>query len=178
ASRPLAYEAFNRRKIQEIACALISKKQKEKERRATEKEQREKKEAAMALLREETDRDYLYGRLMALYHKVEQDTYAESERGKRETNVERLMTMMVRNPAKTIVSLEEKLMPYWKKLNPNLRVVYEKEKQQIYGLFDKQEFEDNAKLKEAYLLGYNTELSYLWDYWKNKGGNENEYTEE
>lgn len=178
ASRPLAYEAFNRTKIQEIACALICKKQKERERRGTGKVQRKVKEAVMALLREDTDRDYLYGRLMALYHKAEQDTFAENERGKRETNVERLMTMMVRNPAKTIVRLEEKLMPYWKKLNPSIRIVYEKEKQQIYNLFNKQEFEDNAKLKETYLLGYNTELSYLWDYWKNKGGKTDEYTEE
>ena len=167
ASRPLAYEAFYRRKIQEIACALIHKKYKEKERRL----QRKEKEVSMGLLREETDRSYLYGRLMALYHKLESDTFAENEQGKRVTNTERLMAMMVRNPAKTIVTLEEKVRPYWKKLSPNLRVWYEKEKQQIYNLFGKDEFQDTHKLSEMYLLGYNTELADLWSK-KDKGGQE------
>ena len=173
ASRPLAYESYNRRKIQEIACAFIHKKSKERERRL----QRKEKEVSMGLLREETDRSYLYGRLMALYHKLESDTFTEDEKGKRVTNTERLMAMMVRNPAKTIVTLEEKIRPYWKKLKPNLRVWYEKEKQQIYNLFDKEEFQNMHKLSEMYLLGYNTELADLWSK-KDKGGQENEYIEE
>ena len=63
----------------------------------------------MGLLREETDRSYLYGRLMALYHKLEYDTFTKDEQGTRVTNTEHLMAMMVRNPAKTIVTLEEKI---------------------------------------------------------------------
>ena len=173
ASRPLAYESYNRRKIQEIACALIHKKSKERERRL----QRKEKEVSMGLLREETDRSYLYGRLMALYHKLESDTFTKDEQGTRVTNTERLMAMMVRNPAKTIVTLEEKVRPYWKKLKPNLRVWYEKEKQQIYELFDKDDFKDNHKLSEMYLLGYNTELADLWSK-KSKGGQEDECIEE
>lgn len=177
ASRPLAYESYNRRKIQEIACALIHKKYKEKER-----------EVSMGLLREETDRSYLYGRLMALYHKLESDTFTEDEKGKRVTNTERLMAMMVRNPVKTIVTLEEKVRPYWKKiLDFKIRDFYERERQQIYGLFDKEDFKINKKLNEMYLLGYNTELSYLrkgiWKIKKsylekNEGGQDDEYIEE
>ncbi len=173
ASRPLAYESYNRRKIQEIACALIYKKSKERERRV----QRKEKEVSMGLLRGETDRSYLYGRLMALYHKLESDTFTEDEKGKRITNTERLMAMMVRNPAKTIVTLEEKIRPYWKKLKPKMRVCYEKEKQQIYELFDKDDFKDTHKLSEMYLLGYNTELADLWSK-KDKGGQEDECIEE
>ena len=84
---------------------------------------------------------------------------------------------MVRNPAKTIVTLEEKIRPYWKKLKPSLRVWYEKEKQQIYSLFDKEAFQDIRKLSELYLLGYNTELADLWSK-KDKGGQEDECIEE
>ena len=174
ASRPLAYESYNRRKIQEIACALIHKKSKERERRL----QRKEKEVSMGLLREETDRSYLYGRLMALYHKLESDTFTEDEKGKRVTNTERLMAMMVRNPSKTIVTLEEKVRPYWKKiLDFEIRGFYERERQQIYGLFDKEDFKVNKKLNEMYLLGYNTELADLWSK-KDKGGQEDECIEE
>ncbi len=174
ASRPLAYESYNRKKIQEIACALIHKKSKERERRL----QRKEKEVSMGLLREETDRSYLYGRLMALYHKLESDTFTEDEKGKRVTNTERLMAMMVRNPAKTIVILEEKIRPYWKK--SLVRKIYEEERQEIYKLFNKDEFKDTHKLSELYLLGYNTELADLWEKKKNKdkGGQENECIKE
>lgn len=168
ASRPLAYSAYNNRKILEITCALIYKSYQDRE---------EGKWNTMSLDRTRTERDYLYGRMMAVAHKVEYDTFSETDRGKRETLVNRYRTRMVRKPGITWTDINNRLVPYWRKLHPSRQVRYEKEMQEIYDLFQADEYNSNKSLGAEYLLGFACELSALWDYQKEKeedGGNENE----
>lgn len=115
----------------------------------------------MSLSRSKPDRDYLYGRLLAVAHKVEYDTFEDKERGKRETNAERFMNRMVRQPASTWMNINERLRPYWKKLHPGRRIEYEKEMQAIYDLFGPGEYAGEKRLGEEFLLGYACELSEL-----------------
>ena len=171
ASRPQAFSAYNYRKILEITCALIHKKYKDKGKEEWD---------TMSLNRSRPNRDYLYGRLLAVAHKVEYDTFSEGERGKRETNVTRYMSKMVKLPTKTWPMIDLKLKPYWSKLHPGMRIKYEKEMQEIYDLFEPDDFAEPRRLGEEYLLGYSCELTYLWKNFKDdnngndEGGNDNE----
>ena len=153
ASRPQAFSHYNYRRVLEVTCALIYKTYQDNNRKELE---------SMSLDRNRQKRDYLYGRLLAVAHKVEYDTFSENERGKRETNVNRLMSKMSRCPARTWGSISGRLLPYWRKLHPGVRVRYEKELQEIYDLFKPEEFASNQSLSEEYLLGYSCELTELW----------------
>ena len=165
ASRPQAFSSYNYRKVLEIACALIHKRYADEKKEDWE---------IMSLDRNWDNRDYLYGRLLAVAHKVEYDTFSESERGKRETNVIRFMSHMVKYPSNTWKMLGLKLLPYLGKLHQGMQVRYEKEMQSIYDLFLPDQFNTQAPLGEEYLLGYYCELSYLWKNMKDEEEDENE----
>lgn len=153
ASRPLAFSQYNRRKILEITCALINKKYQDRGR---------KEFGSMALDRSCDKRDYLYGRLLAVAHKMEYDTFSEEERGRRETNAERYRSMMIKNPTKIWLIIDEKLSPYKKKLKAGLQIKYQKEMQEIYDTFKLDDYSKKGRLGELFLIGYNCELSELW----------------
>lgn len=150
---PLSFSQGNRRKIIDIACALLNRKYKINQ----------KEDGLMSLKREKNDISYLYGRLHAVMHKIEYDTYSEEERGKRETNATRYTSQLIQNPGRTIMLLRGKIEPYLKKLNVGIRTKYIKEMQQISDLCDEEAFSSVARLREQYLLGYNCELSYLFN---------------
>lgn len=169
ACRPEAFGAFNRRKILEIACALIRKKY--QDRSPNKKGEFD----TMSLDRSNHKRDYLYGRLLAVAHKVEYDTFAAEEKGKRDTNAERYRSMMVKNPTKVWPVIEDKLKPYWKKLHTGSQVEYEKELQEIYDSFEGDDFSKRGRQGERFLIGYHCELSELW---KSKNQREEAKTEE
>jgi CRISPR-associated protein Csd1 len=156
ALRPLAFGNYNRRKIMDIACALIRKKHQDK---STNKKG---EYDIMGLDRKCDKRDYLYGRLMAVYHKMEYDTFSEDEKGRRETNADRYRSMMVKEPKKAWDILEEKIKPYRRKLKPKAQVYYQKEIQEICGLFNLNEQLVPGKLGEEFIIGYNCQLSELW----------------
>lgn len=156
ACRPLAFNSYNRRKILEIACSLIRKKYQDRS------ENKKGEFDDMSLNRENHHRDYLYGRLLAVAHKLEYDTFDENERGKRETNAERYRSMMVKNPTKIWPVIEGKLGPYWKKSNVNFQIHYEKVFQEIYDSFEGEDFSKKGSLGERFLMGYHCQLSELW----------------
>lgn len=156
ALRPLAYSNYNRRKILDIACALIRKKH--QDRSVNQKGEYE----CMSLDREYKGRNYLYGRLLAVFHKMEYDTFTEEEKGKRETNADRYRSMMVKEPQRAWDILDMKIRPYRRKLKPGSQVFYQKEYQEICDLFNIDEEPTPEKLGEEFLIGFNCELSYLW----------------
>jgi CRISPR-associated protein Csd1 len=161
ACRPQAYESHNRRKILEIACALIR-----KESGDRNKYKRGELES-MSLNYENHTRDYLYGRLLAVAHKMEYDTYADEEKGKRLTNAERYRAMFIRNPKRTWLDIVKKVQPYERKLSPGMQVIYQKKLQEIYDAFEDDDYSATGKLSEQILLGYHCQLSELWNL-KNK----------
>ena len=147
ASLPLAYSRGNRERVLSTACAVIAKYYREKE---TEKRG---ECITMKLDEKNRDRSYLFGRLLAVYEKVERSTYDREET--RETNAIRLQSAFVNHPLQTCMTLEEMMNPYFQKLKPGLRDYY---KNQIGDIFAALQEEDgnllNQGLKETYLLGY------------------------
>lgn len=128
----------------------------------------------MSLDRKRGKRDYLYGRLLAVAHKLEYDTFTEEEKGKRETNAVRFTNMFVKDPARVWPEIDRRLIPYRRKLSKNVQEAYQKEFQEIHDLFAPEEYSKKLKLGEEYVLGYNCELSALWADSKENGGKENE----
>lgn len=156
ACRPQAFGIYNRRKILEITCALIRKENKDRSRN------KKGEFDSMSLDRNNRKRDYLYGRLLAVAHKLEYDTFAEEERGRRETNADRFRSMMVKNPQKTWLMIDERIQPYKRKLNINIQIKYQEEFQEIFNLFDINEVSAPGRLGEGFLIGYHCELSELF----------------
>ncbi|TCL55900.1 CRISPR-associated protein Csd1 [Kineothrix alysoides] len=152
ANNPLAYNTRNRNKIMDITCALLNKKY-----------GKDKGENIMALDRNSEDIDYLYGRLLAVAHKMEYDTYTDEEKGKRDTNADRYRNRMVQNPNRTWMLIYGRLLDsYRKKLSVKAQTFYQKEIQQICDLMNPKVVSEKGRLNEQYLIGYNCELSYLY----------------
>jgi CRISPR-associated protein Csd1 len=169
ACKPQNYESYNRRKVLEIACALIQKNNKDRNKNLRGEFE------SMSLNRGNRNRDYLYGRLLAVAHKLEYDTYTDEEKGKRLTNAERYRTMLIRNPQKAWLEISKKLQPYERKISLGQKIIYQKEFQEIYDAFKEGDYTATEKLGVEVLLGYHCQLSELWNI-KNKAANENQTT--
>lgn len=110
------------------------------------------KEVSIMLDKQNLDRSYLYGRLLAVAEKVERDTYGDNE--SRLTNAERLWSVFTRRPATTWMLLEEKLMPYYGKLSKTKKGGYYKKL--VSEIMNELEpmADNNKKLNENFVLGY------------------------
>ena len=103
------------------------------------------------------DRDFLYGRLLAVFEKVEEATFGDE---KRTTNAQKLWSSFVNNPGKTMNILVDKLQPYKRKLESSKRglfIMLEKIIQEItINLMATEDFENNKnkKLNENFIFGY------------------------
>lgn len=94
---------------------------------------KKKGEVNKVLDKENNDRSYLYGRLLAVYEKLEGDVLNISSNkgdgGNRSTNAERLWTVYTKTPARTLMILEDKTRPYKERLqksNPGSHIFYER----------------------------------------------------
>ncbi len=161
ASTPLAYSRINRERVLSTACAMISK----------YKLEREGEQEEMKLNETNSDRSYLFGRLLAVYEKVERSTYDKGET--RDPNAVRLQSTYVNHPMQTLKILEQMMEPYFRKLAPGLREYYKSMISKIIGTFrDEDEPKMNQGLSENYLLGYYLQRAELNQ--KKDGGKQNE----
>ena len=114
----------------------------------------------MALDKNNTDRSYLYGRLLAVFEHVERSTYPRWEG--REPNAMRLQSTFCRRPLYARSVLEERLQPYFRHLSPGLRAYF----RNIIGEITEKlsQYDDTqlaAPLSEIYLMGYYLQRSEL-----------------
>ena len=109
----------------------------------------------MALDKNCNDRNYLYGRLLAVADRVEYRTYDKDDR--RETNAQRYMAIFAQRPMHTWKVLEEKLQPYWVRLKPGERIVYKKLIEEINDKFTVESYEKDESLSGLYLLGFHSQ---------------------
>lgn len=152
ASSPVAYEKrYNWEAVLGIACAMVKKERKE----------HKKEEWSMALDKECNNRDYLYGRLLAVADKIERRTFDRDEDAGRETNADRLMNAFSQRPYQTWRIIEQRIHPYLRKLNINERNYYKKMMDDICELFDTDSFTNNNRLEGIYLLGYHSQMNEM-----------------
>src|SRR5699024_9631979 len=91
-------------------------------------------ELAGVLDRENKDRSYLYGRLLAVLNHTEAATYSNDRENQRLTNAQKFWTSYTNHPAKTMQTLMDKTKSYEKNLRstkPGLLIKLEREKQEI-----------------------------------------------
>ena len=112
----------------------------------------------MSLDKKCRDRNYLYGRLLAVANEIEERFYYEkndNDNSKRVTNAKRYMTAFSQRPFDTWQVIEENIQPYLSKLNK--KNFFESLLHEIHELFDVSEFSKNDRLNGLYLLGYHSQ---------------------
>lgn len=145
ASNPLAYSSYwNRQKVLAYACALIYKYHNDKGEKIT-----------MVLDKTNTNRSYLFGRLLALAEVIEASVLEDG----RETNAVRLWNAFSNHPMQTWRIIYEQLIPYMEKHKEYQRTYYKKQIDEIFNLFTKEDFSDNMNkaLDDIYLCGYHNQ---------------------
>lgn len=148
ASAPQAYkERYNWEKILALACSFVKK----------YRYDRMKEEWNVALDKNCKNRDYLYGRLLAIADRVEYRTFEKERDFGRETNAKRYMSMFSQRPFETWKVIEENLQPYLNKLKIAERRHYENLLDGVCDLFEADDFCKNTKLDGLYLLGFHSQ---------------------
>lgn len=120
----------------------------------------------MALNETCEERDYLYGRLLAVADRIEYRTYDTEKDSGRVTNAKRYMNTFSQRPFETWKIIEENLQPYLNKLPVIERRFYENLIDEICKLFSVDAFKDNNKLSGLYLLGFHSQSYDLKQYKK------------
>jgi len=110
----------------------------------------------MALETERTDRDYLYGRLLAVAEHIE-ETALRIAKEPRETTATRLMQRFSDYPFQTWRNIESAIVPYKSRLQANRPDILYKMKKlldEIHEKFQSGDYEKEDRLSGSYLLGY------------------------
>ena len=143
ASRPTTMEKWEWEKGLNVTCAMIAKKE----------------GFEMALNNEETNRSYLFGRLLAVADVAERSALKLNE-DNRETNAMRYMTAFSNQPEKTWKIIRENLHPYLTKLG--LKGIYFSKI--IDEITDKLGLENfnNDRLDGTYLVGLSSQRYELY----------------
>ena len=113
----------------------------------------------MAIDQECSNRNYLYGRLLAIADRVEYRTYDKDDG--RTTNAKRYMTAFSQRPFSTWKNLEERIQPYFQRLKPGERIIYMKLLDEVAGKFTVRDFERDEPLNGLYLLGFHSQSCCL-----------------
>lgn len=174
ASSPQSYSSKSKdvyERILSTACAAIIKRKGDELIGKAGRNVQESEDKIMILDENNTNRSYLFGRLLAIAESVERLTYSYDE--KREPNAKRYQTVFVHHPMSTWKILEDALNPYYCKIDsPKKREEY---RTMIQKIMVKIEDGDLAKLNnpldENYLLGYYLQRDSL-NRWKNDNKND------
>ena len=156
ASNPIALEYWQWQKALGIACALYSGNK--------YKANKYKEDYKMSLDTETTDRNYLYGRLLALIDCGE--IIALNLAGEnRETNARKYMRLFSMKPNSTWKKLYEMFNLSSRRRLLSARKAFLKKieelLEEVHNKFIPSDYHDNSKLNGDYLLGYYCQLSEL-----------------
>lgn len=128
-----------------VACSLVRK-------------HYDKEVYIVALDTENTDRDYLFGRLLAVADVLERNALGKEEN--RPTNALRYMNAFSRHPARSWATIQRNLQPYQMKLREK-GIYYTKLIDEIGAQMDINDFTD-VPLTGKYLLGYYSQRQALY----------------
>ena len=155
ASMPQAFSAGVYQRILFTACAVI--------RKYVYDHNQTKGEITLTLDENREDRSYQFGRLLAVYEKIERDTFERDTT--RETNAIRSQCAYRQRPLHIANNLEEKLnQAYMPRLKPGLQHYYRQMIQDIRNKIDSCP-EPNKYVKplgDTYLIGYYHQRSALY----------------
>lgn len=132
-SNPVAMENWEWEKALSITCALVNKEE----------------GFEVGLDRKNTDRDYLFGRMLAVADVLERSAMRPDER--RATNAIRYMSAFSKHPARTWNTIQDSIQPYQAKLGKGA-VYYTKIMDEIGSKIKMEDFNDRP-LSGKYLLG-------------------------
>lgn len=121
-----------------------------------------KEEWKMALERDKKDISYQYGRLLAVFEKIERDTYDNDEN--REPNAIRMQSVFAQRPQYACRIIEEQLKKaYYPRIKPFSRVFYDRLIGEIIDhISEFPENEQNCQLGDTYLFGYYLQRNELY----------------
>ncbi len=155
-----AYKWENWKQIVFTACAMIH------YRHAVT--QKEKGEKDLALDRENADRNYLFGRLLAVADRIENTALnkkSKTENGgkidHRDTNAMRMWSAYAAHPFTCYENLRKCIAPYLSSLHYGSREFYQNEIEEIIGKLGGSSGELNRPLEPEYLLGFYLERAEL-----------------
>ncbi len=114
------------------------------------------------------DRNYLYGRLLALADRVEYSTFDSEKDTGRVTNAKRYMSTFAHRPFSTWKIIEENIQPYFNKLSIAKRKYYENLMDEICQCFTPDDFANNTQLNGLYLLGFHSQSFAFKHYQKSE----------
>lgn len=159
ASNLLRYEKGNRNELLSIACAVICKYHADYQ----------KETMCMELNEERKDRSYQFGRLLAIYEKIERDTYDRESAEGREPNALRLQSVYCNQPMHYAFELEKQLeRAYFPRLKESAGSFYKRLIGDIMGQINEfPENEWNRPLSDSYLMGYYLQRKKLYTSHKN-----------
>jgi CRISPR-associated protein Csd1 len=151
-SNLMRYDKKIRENILHVTCAVMKK----------FRYDRYKEEWDMALEKDKADISYQFGRLLAVYEKMENDTYSDDN--SRITNALKRQTAFRKKPLTEINRLEEWINEaYIRRLSPKIREYYSKLKGEIMDKIS--EFDDsewNKPLEDTYIMGYYLQRNDLY----------------
>lgn len=148
-TRPMGYDNIRVwRRDFEIACSLWKKHYIDE----TRKQHRQEDVITMYLEPNRDDRDYLYGRLLALADNFEESVLRKQGVKDRPTNAIKLMSNFTAKPYTTWGTLWKQLTLYLKSANGGSW--FRNEVDDVMALFKEGDFEDNKALSPMFLLGY------------------------
>lgn len=141
ASNPVGMEGWEWEKTLSIACALINKRE----------------GYTVALDKETNDRDYLFGRLLAIADVLERNALGDD---KRATNARRYMSSFAQHPARTWTTIQSALLPYQARLGENVWY-FNKLLDEVGSRINMEDF-NNRPLSGKYLLGFYSQRQDLY----------------
>ena len=142
ASNPVAMEKWEWEKTLSITCALINKKEGYK----------------VALDTENNNRDYLFGRLLAIADVLERRALGSEET--RSSNAIRYMNSFSKNPARTWKTIQESLQPYQARLGTK-GLYLSKMIDEVASRINYEDF-NNKPLTGKYLFGFYSQRHELY----------------
>lgn len=152
AGRPSSYQkTYNWNKVLEVTCGVLK-------RNKILKNKQE--DYQMAIDKQCKNRDYLFGRLLAVAEVAEKSTYEKDD--KRTTNAHRYFEEFSNHPHKTWGWIHKRLVPYLNKMERWQREYYEGMIEEVTNLFDPADYSNDKKLGSDYLLGYYCQINEIY----------------
>ncbi len=163
AGEPQRFSSFNYNTILTNTCAIIHKCRKDDNKEDYDMELREDSE----------DRDYLFGRLLAVFDRIESVVNFKEGTKRSTTNAYKYWSAYAKKPARTAVLIREKLNPYLQKMEGGQKNFYERKIGEILVGLEKCEGYNNNPLRDLYLLGFYSQAEFFKQK-KNDEENEND----